>query len=483
MQETAQSNTTALRFDIKPPLAHLLFALCCVVFVVAKLPYMQLPYYWDEAWVYAPAIQEMAAAGPSLAPDAIPAELTRGHPLLFHFLGSVWVTVFGATKFSLHAYALSISLLLLFSVYRILSRRFSAVAGLLGVMLLGVQPLFFAQSVLVLPEVLLSLLLLLSLDAYVRQKWWQYAVFASAAVLTKETAVALFAAVSLHCFFVFIKQRRDVKQHLLVLLKINSPVLVFTGFLFWQKAVRGWMFFSYHLELMHLNFFFIKHQFLQYLHFIFIYQGRNIFIAVLVIAATLAYSRQFSLQPVQKKLFAVFGIFTLVFLLLSVINFYSGRYVLVLVMLLCMAVAALITEIRMGKWLLMLCLLVLPFPSLFNLISHPGKDDSERGYADAVEVTQQASNWLTSPEHRTQALFAPFLIKNAVTDPRQGYVNAAGVRSNVISDRTVAEYIALSSFETGDEMELLLKDTANFQVLETFAKNQVKLIIAAPKKK
>jgi 4-amino-4-deoxy-L-arabinose transferase-like glycosyltransferase len=478
-----QRNITANEAHIKPLVAHLLFALCCVLFVAVKLPYMQLPYYWDEAWVYAPAIQEMAAAGPSLAPDAIPAELTRGHPLLFHFLGSIWATVFGVSKLSLHTYALSISMLLLFSVYRILSRRFSVLAGLLGVVLLCVQPLFFAQSVLVLPEVLLSLLLLLSLDAYVQQKWWRYALFASAAVLTKETAVALFAAVSLHWFFALLKHRKNVKQQLFVLLRINSPVLVFIGFLLWQKAVRGWMFFPYHLELMHLDFFFVKHQFLQYLYFIFIYQGRNIFVAVLIIASLLAFTRQFLLQPEKKKLLAVFGIFTVVFLLLSVINFYSGRYVLVLIMLLCITAAVLTTQTKMPKWVLGLCFLILPLPSLFNLISHPGKDDSERGYADAVEIMQQAVNWLTLPEHRTQTLYAPFLIKNAVTDTRQGYVDAARVRTNVTSDRTVAGYISLSSFETGDEMELLLKDTANFQVLEVFEKNQVKLIIAKKQEK
>ncbi|MCA6364340.1 MAG: glycosyltransferase family 39 protein [Bacteroidetes bacterium] len=483
MQETPPSHNTPSRFALKPAAAHLLFALCCVIFVVAKLPYLQLPYYWDEAWVYAPAIHEMTAAGPSLAPDAIPAELTRGHPLLFHFFGSLWAGIFGLSELSLHSYALSISLLLLWSVYRILSRWFNLTAGLLGVLLLCVQPLFFAQSALVLPEVMLSMWLLLALDAYARQKWWQYALFAAAAVLTKETAVALFAALSLHRFLCLLKQRNELKKHLQILLKINSPALVFIAFLLWQKAVRGWMFFPYHLELMHLKFFFIKHQFLQYTNFIFIYQGRNIFVAVLAIAAALGYSGKFSLQPASKKLLAAFGLFALVFLLLSIINFYSGRYVLVLIVLLVITVAAFISSFSIPRWVLWLCFLVLPVPSLVNLITYAGKDDSERGYADAVLVMQQASHWLTLPEHRTPVLYAPFLIKNALTDPRQGYVDAASVRANVTSDRTTADYIALSSFETGDEMELLLKDTANFRVLETFEKNNVKLIIAAPVKK
>jgi 4-amino-4-deoxy-L-arabinose transferase-like glycosyltransferase len=483
MQDTLQPHSSLQRFTIKPVLAHLLFALCCMVFVIAKLPYVQLPYYWDEAWVYAPAIQEMTAAGPSLAPDAIPAALTRGHPLLFHFFGSLWAGVFGLSKLSLHTYALSISLLMLLCVYRVLSRWFDALAGLLGVLLLGVQPLFFAQSALVLPEVMLSMWLLLALDAYARQKWWLYAVFAAAAVLTKETAVALFAALSLHRFMLFLRQRSEWKLHLQALLIVNSPALIFIAFLLWQKAVRGWMFFPYHLELMHLKFFFIKHQFLQYISFIFIYQGRNIFVAVLAIAAALAFVKKFSLRAAHKKLLAVFGLFTLAFLLLSVINFYSGRYVMVLIVLLVITVAAFISSFTMPRWVLLLCFFVLPLPSLINLITAPGKDDSERGYADAVEVMQQACHWLTSPEHRTPTLFAPFLIKNALTDPRQGYIYASQIRAHITSNRASADYIALSSFETGDEMELLLKDTVNFRVLETFEKHNVKLIIAEPVKK
>ena len=41
---------------------------------------------WDEIWVYAPALTEMAEIGPTLLPGVLDAELSRGHPLLFHFL-------------------------------------------------------------------------------------------------------------------------------------------------------------------------------------------------------------------------------------------------------------------------------------------------------------------------------------------------------------------------------------------------------------
>ncbi|MGL5890546.1 MAG: glycosyltransferase family 39 protein, partial [Bacteroidia bacterium] len=150
---------------------RILLALLCAAFVLIKLPYVDLPYYWDEAWVYAPAVQEMAASGPSLAPDAIPAELTRGHPLLFHFFAAIWVTIFGNTPVAAHSFALFVSLLLLLAVYRTASRVFSPGAGIAAVVLICVQPVFFAQSGLLLPEIMLALFLLLALQAYTENKW------------------------------------------------------------------------------------------------------------------------------------------------------------------------------------------------------------------------------------------------------------------------------------------------------------------------
>jgi 4-amino-4-deoxy-L-arabinose transferase-like glycosyltransferase len=461
--------------------AHLLFALIAVVFVCVKIPYMQLPYYWDEAWVYAPAIQEMAAAGPSLAPDAIPAELTRGHPLLFHFTGAVWASIFGKSLLSLHTFALVISLLLLFTVYRVLGKWFGAGSGLLAVVVLCVQPLFFAQSVLVLPEVMLSLFLLLALENYISQKWVWYWLAASAAVLTKETGVALFAALSLHRLVLLIYQKEEVKRHLLILAKINFPFLVFAGFLMWQKAVRGWMFFPYHLDLMHIDFDFMIYQLGKYLRFVFIYQGRNILLFTLIGMWVWIFIRRTSLNRFQWAWFIVAGIFTLVYFMLSSVNFYSGRYVLIIAVLLTMAAAACVSVAGIKKWMLFACFIVLPAPSLINLITYPGKEDNERGYADAVEVMQHASRWLVKAEHRDKTLYTSFLIENILTDARQGYIAPGEERKYITSNRAEARYIALSSFESGDDMNLLIADTTQFTIVQKFEKNHALLIIAENK--
>ncbi len=40
---------------------HLLLTIAViVVFFTSKLPYLHLPFFWDEAWVYGPAVRLMA---------------------------------------------------------------------------------------------------------------------------------------------------------------------------------------------------------------------------------------------------------------------------------------------------------------------------------------------------------------------------------------------------------------------------------------
>ena len=71
-----------------------LLFLCWLIFIIFKLPHLSLPYYSDEAWSYIPAIHMMETNGLSMLPDALPPDVSRGHPLLFYFLGALWMRVF-----------------------------------------------------------------------------------------------------------------------------------------------------------------------------------------------------------------------------------------------------------------------------------------------------------------------------------------------------------------------------------------------------
>ena len=63
-----------------------IWGLFCILigFIILKWDALFLPYFWDEAWVYMPAIRTMAEKGPSILPGSIEADLYTGHPLFFY---------------------------------------------------------------------------------------------------------------------------------------------------------------------------------------------------------------------------------------------------------------------------------------------------------------------------------------------------------------------------------------------------------------
>jgi len=83
--------------------------LLILVLILLKLSWLNLPFYWDEAWSYAMAIFDMANNGPTIIPGHADNLLTRGHPLFFYFIASSWLVIFGKTVVSAHIFALFIS--------------------------------------------------------------------------------------------------------------------------------------------------------------------------------------------------------------------------------------------------------------------------------------------------------------------------------------------------------------------------------------
>src|SRR5512145_3276940 len=120
-----------------------------ILFFISKLPYLQLPFYWDEALVYGPAVRKMAITGISLLPDALPIELSRGHPLLFHVLNASWLHIFGNSLFSVHLFNLLVGCTLVFVVYLFCKKYYTGYIGTAAAFVLCLQPVFMAQSTMV----------------------------------------------------------------------------------------------------------------------------------------------------------------------------------------------------------------------------------------------------------------------------------------------------------------------------------------------
>ncbi|MBX2972843.1 MAG: glycosyltransferase family 39 protein [Flavobacteriales bacterium] len=246
MPAEAQGRVTLLRDRSFPALLLLIAG-----YVIWRAQWMDVPFYWDEAWVYAPAVRAMLANGPSLLPDAIDVSLSRGHPLLFHFLAAVWATVFGGSATSLHVFALVVSVALLVSVY-LIGRSWSdgLTALAMTALLLGHEG-FLAQSGLLLPELMLALWTVLAWHCFLRRRWLAYFLFGSCALLTKEAGIVLILALAAwQVLLVACGEGDERKAHLRVLLISLTPLIPFAAHFTIQYILFGWVFFPEHVALL-----------------------------------------------------------------------------------------------------------------------------------------------------------------------------------------------------------------------------------------
>jgi 4-amino-4-deoxy-L-arabinose transferase-like glycosyltransferase len=114
-----------------------------------------------------------------------------------HASFGLFLKIFGNTVFNAHLLALIVSFLTLFALFNFCEKYFGKWAGVFAVAALLPQPLFLAQSNLVLPEMALSLFIILSLHFFLDHKMVGYFLSASAAILIKESAIVMFATLNL----------------------------------------------------------------------------------------------------------------------------------------------------------------------------------------------------------------------------------------------------------------------------------------------
>jgi hypothetical protein len=230
---------------------RLVLAAILLAFVAIKLPYLALPYYWDEAWVYAPAVKAMHANGISLMPWAIPPELSRGHPLAFHALSAAWMSVFGDSFTAMHVLPLCIAIALIASTYRLASLLGGEWLGASAALLVASNEMLLAQSGLLLPEVFLALCMLWAVISYLQRRPWLYVATCLLSLWTKETAAVLvIALIGTHAVILVGNGAwSDRKGWIRWMLVLVLPVVIASMFFLLQKWHYGWFLFPEHLDM------------------------------------------------------------------------------------------------------------------------------------------------------------------------------------------------------------------------------------------
>ena len=196
-------------------------------------PLLALPYFWDEAGYYIPAALDLSRHGLLVPQSTLP----TGHtPLLSIYLAVVW-RLFGFSPFVTRAALISVAALTLVALGALgkccIRGEAKRELVLWTALLLALSPLFFAQSSLAHPEILVALFTALAVLALLSERMVAFALVASLAVLSKETA-----AILLPVAWLFAWQRRREKR-LAAWAALVFPCLPLLAWAFYYHRVTG----------------------------------------------------------------------------------------------------------------------------------------------------------------------------------------------------------------------------------------------------
>lgn len=454
---------------------HWLLLLLIVAFVFFKMEAMQLPFFWDEAWAYLPAIRTMAEGTPSILPGSFDPELYRGHPMLFYFCSSLWVKIFGHSLPIIHLFPLFISMALLVSVYSITFRfTNSYFSAFFASLILAIQPIFLSQSTFLLMEVLLALLVVWSFWFYFNKKWIAFIAVLSLALWTKESAYCLlptfFFAATLELYF----KKITKKQFYGIFINLTIAFLIGLSFFIIQKIRLGWYCFPLHTSMINFNDFGDKLAGCGKV--LFVEQGR-IYLLILVLGFVF-YNYKFSnlkYLSTSKIQLLVVAIFVIVFSVFTSINFFSARYLFSVIPLIAITFAILI-----GSWFknkvqygILLLIAIFGLFSIKNSIKNKRILDVELSYISCIKAEVKLTNYLVETNNSKEKIYAPFLMFVNLTNPHAGFVNKGfkNITLNV-NDSNISYFIKAPN-ETCQELDSMITNK-QVNLVALFEDKQVK---------
>jgi 4-amino-4-deoxy-L-arabinose transferase-like glycosyltransferase len=155
--------------------------------LVIHSPFLSLPYFWDEAGYYIPAALDFSRSWLFVPQSTLP----TGHtPLLMVYIGYAW-RFFGFSALVTRVAMILVAAATVVATYALARRITRREPAVWGAALLAISPMFFAQSTLVYLDLAAGLFTVLAALALLDRRVERFALAASLAVLTKETAVVL----------------------------------------------------------------------------------------------------------------------------------------------------------------------------------------------------------------------------------------------------------------------------------------------------
>lgn len=406
-----------------------LFVFLIVAFIIFKFNDLSLPYFWDELGVYSQAADYQFQHTISLMPNSVPDELSRGHPLFFTLINAIPLRLFGSHVFVAHVFNLCIATLLLVVFYLKISKHFKRLSGFSATTILVVQPVFLAQSALVIPEIMVSLFAFLALVFFYEEKYLLYVLFGSLVVLTKESGLVVPCAALTYCLFKLVVSKEDHSKFAFVkLLVAVVPLLVFGIFLLIQKQQNGWYFFPEHYDNIVISFKIIRKQFSGFFDFVFYAQERYWWLKILLIAIVISVLKnRLNEEGLKKGLLPLLVIFMFGFLLFSSLNFYMERYVVAAIAFAALLVGVSLEIILRNKFLVLIATFFLSVVAIKHLEENKFNYDCDLGYRRDVRTLQSAINYVSDMSGAPKKVFGTFPAYFALNFFNGGYMKAKNI--------------------------------------------------------
>ncbi len=414
----------------------------------------------------------MAEKTPSIFPHHLPIDLSRGHPLGYHFIGSIWVKVFGTSNIAMHGFAIVLSSVALLLLFLLVSSVSKPEAGFFAVLLMMSQPLFVAQAFMVYPEMLLFIGLLISVYGYFKQQSLIFAIGLVISFLAKETGLVVFLAFVVFDLLKLVLGKESVQG----LLKYIPPTFLIVGYLGVVYYNFGWFFYPGHTELMSLELSDIRFNLRNVFRVLIEEQNRSYWIYSFLGLGILAYDRLkwiyrivlcavfFSAYKVfvwkwvvPEALYWIIMLFTLMiplflwfrhrkpkdsiprfhfadlalfiwilipgFLLFSAMNFFTPRYLLVMLVPLILAGVLFVWSSSLFRpWMKVSLSILLLLPGFISMISTRNSGEVNLGLFDDLKVQQRMVHWFMSTQSQDASVCANFITQTYLKVKEAGYV-------------------------------------------------------------
>lgn len=416
-----------------------------------------LPFFWDELGVYSQSALYMADHDLSILPASVPDNISRGHPLIATFLYSIGFKVLGTklwvAKFS-SILIYFVGILYCFRTIRLFTNPFWA---FLLSLVIFIQPIFIAQSLMILPELLLASLTIIALFYYLKENYIPCIIAICLAVLTKESGLVLPIAFGLTHLVLTRKKLQSLSL-------FGIPIAVFGLFLVIQKMQNGYFLYPLHESLINFQWHNILVKINELWEFIFHLQGRTFFTYGIIITLLIYFFRDKIIPYVQreKKLFLLVVLIFIGGFTFSMINFYLARYSLFFLMPLFLLAVVFIS--KLNKWSRVIFSILLIIIGIQNLDNKEKFVDSDMAYVAHIKSQEKAFDYIRENIPLKDSVGYNWPMSMTFWNRNMGYDLPKCTYLELYNNKPItSKYIVISEPGEAIEKEKILKDYVQFK--------------------